>query len=150
MTNLAKQREIAAKVLKVGKNRVWLDPAATEDLTEAITRENIRDLIEEGAIKKKDKTGVSRGRARKLAMKKVVGRRKRQGSRKGAQGARGGKKRRWITKIRALRRRLKELKDDGEIDKTIYHLLYRRAKGGQIRNLSHLNDIIATYKKEEV
>ncbi|NQE45113.1 50S ribosomal protein L19e [ANME-1 cluster archaeon GoMg2] len=142
MTNFAKQKRIAAQVMKVGKGRVWIDPEATEDVMGAITREDIRGLIEDGIIKKKNKIGVSRGRARELAMKKALGRRKGHGSRKGAKGARGGKKRRWITKIRALRRRLKELRNDGSVDKTIYHKLYMKAKGGEIRNISHLNDIV--------
>ena len=142
MTNFAKQKRIAAQVMKVGKGRVWIDPEATEDVMGAITREDIRGLIEDGIIKKKNKIGVSRGRARELAIKKALGRRKGHGSRKGAKGARGGKKRRWITKIRALRRRLKELRDDGSVDKTIYHKLYMKAKGGEIRNISHLNDIV--------
>jgi large subunit ribosomal protein L19e len=142
MTNFAKQKRIAAQVMKVGKGRVWIDPEATEDVMGAITREDIRGLIEDGIIKKKNKIGVSRGRARELAIKKALGRRKGHGSRKGAKGARGGKKRRWITKIRALRRRLKELRDDGSVNKTIYHKLYMKAKGGEIRNISHLNDIV--------
>ncbi len=142
MTNFAKQKRIAAQVMKVGKGRVWIDPEATEDVMGAITREDIRGLIEDGIIKKKNKIGVSRGRARELAIKKALGRRKGHGSRKGAKGARGGKKRRWITKIRALRRRLKELRDDSSVDKTIYHKLYMKAKGGEIRNISHLNDIV--------
>ena len=142
MTNFAKQKRIAAQVMKVGKGRVWIDPEATEDVMGAITREDIRGLIEDGIIKKKNKIGVSRGRARELAIKKALGRRKGHGSRKGAKGARGGKKRRWITKIRALRRRLKELRGDGSVNKTIYHKLYMKAKGGEIRNISHLNDIV--------
>jgi len=148
MTNLAKQKELAAHVLKVGKGRVWIDTEATEEVMGALTRANIRELIDEGIIKKKNEIGVSRGRARVLAKKKALGRRKGHGSRKGAKGARGGKKRQWITKIRALRYRLKELRDEGDVDKTVYHKLYRKAKGGEIRNVSHLNDIVSNYKKE--
>lgn len=148
MTNLAKQKRIAAQILKVGQGRVWIDPKANEDVFGALTREEIYKMIAGGFIKKRDKKGVSRGRTRVLAIKKATGRRKGQGSRKGAKGARGGKKRRWITKIRALRRRLKELRDNAEIDKTTHHKLYMKAKGGEIRNISHLNNIIATYKKE--
>ncbi|MCW3133831.1 MAG: 50S ribosomal protein L19e [Methanophagales archaeon] len=142
MANLAKQKRIAADVMKVGKGRVWIDPEATEDITEAITKEDIRGLIEEGIIKKKQKKGVSRGRARERAMKKAQGRRKGHGSRKGAKGARRGKKRLWITKIRGLRRRLKELRDAEQIDRTTYRKLYNKAKAGEIRNIAHLNEFI--------
>jgi len=142
MANLAKQKRIAAQVLKVGEGRIWIDPEATEDITEAITRDDIRGLIEEGIIKKKQKKGVSRGRARERAMKKVLGRRKGHGSRKGAKGVRRGKKTQWITKIRALRRRLKELRDEGYVDRTTYRKLYNKAKGGELRSIAHLNDFI--------
>jgi large subunit ribosomal protein L19e len=144
MVNLSKQKRIAAQVLKVGVGRVWIDPdpEVTGDIAEAITRDDIRGLVEEGIIKKKQKKGVSRGRARERAMKKSLGRRKGHGSRKGAKGARSGKKRQWITKIRALRRRLKELRDEGHVDRTTYRQLYNKAKGGEFRSVAHLNDFI--------
>ncbi len=146
MTNLAKQRRIAAKVLKVGEGRVWIDPESISDVEEAITRADIRDLIEEGVIRKKPKRGVSRGRARVRALKKSLGRRKGHGSRKGTQGARRSKKRQWIIRIRALRRRLKELRAEGVIDKSMYHRLYNKAKGGEIKSVARLEAMI---RKEE-
>ncbi len=48
----------------------------------------------------------------------------------------------WITKIRALRRRLKELRDEGVIDKTTYRRLYLKAKGGEFRSIAHLNEFL--------
>lgn len=143
MANLAKQKRIAAQVMKVGEGRVWINPEAPEDVAEAITRDDIRGLISEGTIKVKEKKGVSRARARVRATQKSLGRRKGHGSRKGAKGARDNRKKRWITKIRALRRRLKELRDDGYVDKTTYRLLYSKANGGEFRNVAHLNDYIS-------
>ena len=142
MVNLAKQKRIAAQVLKIGEGRVWIDPDAAEDVVGAITREDIRGLIEEGIIVEKQKKGVSRGRARVSTRQKTLGRRKGQGSRKGAKGARASRKKKWITKIRALRRRLKELRDDGFVDKTVYRSLYNKANGGDFRSVAHLNDYI--------
>jgi len=142
MVNLANQKRLAAQVLKVGEGRVWIDPEATEDIAAAITREDIRGLIEEGVIKKKEKKGVSRGRARVKAIQKSLGRRKGPGTRKGAKGARRGKKQLWIIKIRALRRRLKELRSGGYVDKTTYRRIYNKAKGGEFRNVAHLNDYL--------
>lgn len=144
MVNLAKQKRIAAHVLKVGEGRVWIDPEATADVAEAITREDIRGLIKEGSITVKQKKGVSRARARVRTTQKSLGRRKGHGSRKGAKGARASRKKRWITKIRALRRRLRELRDGGYVDKTTYRTLYNKANGGEFRNVAHLNDYITT------
>ncbi len=148
MANLAKQKRIAADVMNVGEGKVWIDPdpEATADIAEAITREDIRGLIEEGIIKKKQKKGVSRGRARQRAAKKAAGRRRGHGSRKGAKGARRGKKRQWITKIRGLRRRLKELRDEEDLDKTAYRKLYIKAKAGELRNVAHLNEVAKSDK----
>jgi large subunit ribosomal protein L19e len=142
MESLAKQKRIAAKVLRVGEGKVWIDPEATGDVADAITREDVRDLIEKGIIKVKQKKGVSRGRARVRANQKALGRRKGHGSRKGAKGARANKKKQWITKIRALRRRLKELREDDYVDKTIYRKLYNKANGGEFRTVGHLNEYI--------
>ncbi|HUV02192.1 MAG TPA: 50S ribosomal protein L19e [Desulfobacteria bacterium] len=144
MVNLAKQKRIAAQVMKVGEGRVWIDPEASEDVAEAITREDIRGLIKEGTITIKQKKGVSRARARVRATQKALGRRKGHGSRKGAKGARESRKNRWITKIRALRRRLKEYRDEGSMDKTTYRRLYNKANGGEFRNVAHLKDYITT------
>jgi large subunit ribosomal protein L19e len=144
MVNLAKQKRIAAHVLKVGEGRIWIDPEATEDVAGAITRDDIHELIEKEIIKVKQKIGVSRGRARIRTTQKSLGRRKGVGSRKGAKGARANKKDRWITKIRALRRRLKELRDEGSMNKTTYRRLYNKANGGEFRNVAHLNDYIKT------
>lgn len=142
MVNLANQKRLAAQVLKVGEGRVWIDPEAIKDIAAAITREDIRGLIEEGTIKKKQKKGVSRGRARVRAIQKSLGRRRGQGSRKGAKGARRGKKQLWIIKIRALRRRLKELRSGGYVDKTTYRRIYNKANGGEFRTVAHLNDYL--------
>ena len=144
MVNLAKQRRIAAHVLKVGEGRIWIDPDAAEDVAGAITRDDIHELIDNGIIKVRPQVGVSRGRARIRTTQKSLGRRKGPGSRKGAKGARADKKERWITKIRALRRRLKELRDAGAVNKTTYRRLYNKANGGEFRNVAHLNDFITT------
>lgn len=70
MTDLKNQRRLASQVLKIGQNRVWIDPERTEDTEVAMTREEIRKLIHEGAIKSRPEVGVSRGRARVLHAKK--------------------------------------------------------------------------------
>ncbi|RNI14481.1 50S ribosomal protein L19e [Methanohalophilus sp. RSK] len=138
MTNLTNQRRIASKVLGCGLNRVWLDPEASEDIAAAITREDIRELVESGNIKSAPVKGVSRGRARARDAKRKYGHRKGHGSRKGKKGARNPRKEQWMKKIRALRRRLKELRDDGTLDRSTYCKVYRKAKGGEYRSVAHL------------
>jgi len=146
MSDLFNQRKLASKVLECGLDRVWLNPEASEEIASAITREDIRGLIEKGTIKAKPIKGVSRGRARARAIKRKYGHCKGQGSRKGKKGARTPRKEQWIKKIRALRNRLKELRADGALDKSVYCRLYRKAKGGEYRSVSHLNSHLESEK----
>jgi len=137
------QRRIAAEILKVGENRVWLDPEDTDAISSAITRTEIRKLIHEGAIRRLPETGTSRGRIRRLRLKKRVGRHAGSGSRKGASIAR---KTEWILRIRAIRDRLRELRDKRMIPTETYRKLFLMAKGGSFRNASHLDEYIEAHK----
>ncbi|MFB6311349.1 MAG: 50S ribosomal protein L19e, partial [Salinirussus sp.] len=81
MTDLSAQRRIAADVLDVGQNKIWIDPDRQGDIAEAITREDVRDLVQEGAIRAEDRRGNSRGRARERQEKRAYGHRSGAGSR---------------------------------------------------------------------
>lgn len=149
MAGLSNQKRLAAAVMGVGYHRVWLDPDATTDIAAALTREDIHGLIEEGKIRKRLIKGVSRGRARKVHEKRAYGHRKGHGSRSGAKGARRPRKEQWIKKIRALRSRLKELRDNSTIEVSTYRKLYRKAKGGEYRSRAHLDAHIEQLKIKE-
>ena len=47
-----------------------------------------------------------------------------------------------MSKIRAQRRTLKELRGEGEITPSQYRYFYRKAKGGSYRSISHLKSNI--------
>lgn len=132
------KKRLAAQILKVGINRVWIDPTRAEDVSTAITREDIKRLIENGTIRAKPEHGTSRGRFRKLAVKRRMGRRGGAGSRKGAKRARLPKKANWIKTVRPLRLRLRELKKGGIIGPREYRRLYRMVKGGAFKSKGHL------------
>jgi len=114
------QKRLAAKVAGVGLDRVRINPEKIELIQEAITRSDIRRLIRSGAIEILPKKGVSRARARARPKRRGPGRRK------GGKYSRLPRKRRWINKIRALRRELKSMKERGIIDAKMYGDLYRR------------------------
>jgi len=143
MTDLKSQKRMAAEVLDVGENRVWMDPDQMEKIDEAITRKDIRNLIESGAIEKRDVEGSSKGRSREKKKQKKKGQRKGHGSRKGQKTARKDSKQEWMEKIRAIRKKLKELKEEGEISNDEYWELYDRAKGGYFRDTKHLENHIS-------
>src|SRR5512137_2479278 len=138
MSDVASQKRIVASVLKCGVNRVWFDPARLSDIENAISREDLRALITDGAIKARQKKGVSRGRARARIAQRSYGHRKGPGKRRGAAGARRPSKTQWIQRIRAIRRTMRALRDEGKIDPHLYRILYRKAAGGQFRSVAHL------------
>ncbi|ELZ78340.1 50S ribosomal protein L19e [Haloferax larsenii] len=150
MTDLKAQKRMAADVLDVGKGRVWFDPDAQADIAEAITREDIRELVDEGTIRAKDAKGNSKGRARERADKRSYGHRKGAGSRKGRSGARQNTKDAWVSRIRAQRRRLKELRDEGTLDSSQYREVYNKASGGEFDSVDRLEAYIQNNYQVEI
>ena len=142
MTDLSAQKRLAADVLDVGQNRVWFDPDAQGEIADAITREDVRDLIEQGLVREKDKQGNSRSQARERQEKRAYGHQKGHGSRKGAAGARQNEKDDWVSRIRTQRERLRELRDSGELSPTEYRELYDQASGGEFDDVGDLDRYI--------
>jgi large subunit ribosomal protein L19e len=138
MTDLSAQKRLASDVLDVGKNRVWFDPDEQGEIADAITREDVRELVAEGAIRAKDADGNSRGRARERAEKRSYGHQSGAGSRRGKAGGRQNQKEDWENRIRAQRRRLRELRDEGELDPSEYRAVYDRAGGGEFDSVRDL------------
>jgi len=129
------QKKIAAKILKCGENRVWIDPTNAKVKT-AITRNDIRRFIKEGIIKK-----LPKKRKAKLEEK----RQQRRGSIKGSMGARESKKTKWLKVVRPQRRLLKELKSKNKLNPHSYRVVYKLVKGNFFRSKAHL----MTYLKDK-
>lgn len=138
--NLSYQKRVASRLLKCGVHRVWVDdrPEVQEKISEAVTKDDVRVLIVQNFIRKHQKKGISRGRAKVIAIQRAKGRRRGQGSRKGHGGARTPKKEAWMTRVRALRKELTSLRIDGTIDPSQYRRYYRRVKGGVYNSRNHL------------
>lgn len=132
------QKRLASKLLKASPKRIKFDNQRLEDIKEAITKTDIRQLIDEKAIRKQNKKGVSRSRANKILSQKSKGKRKGAGSNKGKRTARLPKKEAWMNKIRSQRELIKELKDNGRISQATYRDLYRKSKGGYFRSKRHI------------
>jgi len=133
--NYTPQRRLAAEILGIGINRVWIDPDVEEDLSLALTREDVRKLIADRVIRKK--------RARILSIQKKRGQRRGHGSRKGKKGARQPSKELWIAKIRSQRRYLRGLRDNQRITPAHYRQIYAKAKGNSYRSVTHLRNTIS-------
>ena len=142
--SLRSQRRLAAEILKVGEGRVWIDPDRNDDVETAITRVEIRRLIHQGTIQARPQKGVSRARARILKEKKRRGLRRGPGSKSGSARSRVSKKEAWMTKIRTLRKRLRELKTERAITESVYRQLYNLAGGGVFESTADLKRYIET------
>ncbi len=140
--NVGRAKVLVARMYGVGLKRVWVDPKGLEEISQALTREDLRRLVEKGVIRILQKKGYSRSRARVLREKKKKGRRRGPGSRKGTPTARSDPKREWMKKIRAIRRLLRRLREKGVIDRRTYRKLYRQAKGGFIRSKAHVLELV--------
>ncbi len=136
--NISAQKRLAAEILKCGKNRVYIDPEFIDDVSMAITREDIRNLIKNKIISKREKIGISRIRANLKLKQKQKGRGRGIGSRKGKKTARSPPKRNWINRIRPLRRELKKLRNTRKIEVSVYRQLYLKAKGGAFNSVATL------------
>lgn len=139
--NLRSKKRLVSRMFGVGIHRVTFDSDHLDDVADAITRENVRSLISANTIKIKPIVGTSRGRAQqKIIQKKKRG--TKQGSKKGRIGARVGKKEVYVAKVRALRRRLKVVKDRKEITNPEFWQLYKKIGGNTVRNSAHLRQLI--------
>jgi large subunit ribosomal protein L19e len=125
----------------VGVHRVKFDSDHLDDIADAITRDNIRSLITANTIKIKPIVGTSRGRAQ---FKKTQKRKRgiTQGSKAGTKKARLPRKEIHMTKVRALRYRLKVAKDRKEITNPEFWSFYKMIQGNTIRNSAHLRSLI--------
>jgi large subunit ribosomal protein L19e len=151
LSNLKLQKRLAAEVAKVGLKRVKIPVEFMAEVQEALTKNEIRRLIEEGKIIILNKTGISTGRLKERRKKRLLKSEGRKaGSRKGKKGARANRKEMWVRRIRKIRRYLRWLRDHNVIDKHTYRMLYLKAKGGNYKGVSDVrNNLIQMGKIKE-
>lgn len=135
---LRMQKRIAAKVLGVGINKVLMNPFRINEIREAITKQDIVDLIKDGAIKSREFTGV-----------KTNVRRKRKGS-----GSKKGNvmrsKKDYMAKIRKLRRFLKLIKEKSLLTVPEIKKLRLLSKSGHFKSQRHLKEHITNVMKKDI
>ena len=134
---LTNQKRLAAKILKCGENRVWINPDYIDEVASSVQADDIREFIEEGLIRAKAVKGTSRVRARSRQEQRRKGRQKGQGKRMGTANARNPRKNRWMRTIRSQRRALKDLREADEITPSQYRRYYLKAKGGSYRSIAY-------------
>ena len=143
---LAVQKRLAADVLKCSAKRIRLSPDRLSEMKEAITKADIRGLINDGLIIKIPKKGVSRARANQRANQRRKGLQRGPGKRKGKVTAIIPRKTSWMAKIRAQRSFISLLRENNLIDAAGYKNLYRKSKGGFFRNKRHIKVYMEEHK----
>jgi large subunit ribosomal protein L19e len=139
-----KAKQLAARILKVGLGRIYVDPAQIAKVSEAMTKDDVRTLIAERVLKKRPEISQSRGRARAGQAARAKGRGRGKGNRSATRKVRSEQKLRWMSRVRSQRKTLKELKASNTeaVDKIGYSNVYKKIKGGYFRGKRHLVEYI--------
>lgn len=141
VVNLRTKKRLVSRVIGVGIHRIKFDSDHLDDISDAITRENIRSLVTANTIKVKPIKGTSRGRSKvKKSQKSKRG--TTAGAKKGRKGARDKRKPVYVKKVRALRYLLKVSKDRKEITNPQFWELYKKVGGNTVRNKAHLRTLL--------
>ncbi|MGV8085543.1 MAG: 50S ribosomal protein L19e [Candidatus Bilamarchaeum sp.] len=115
-------RRLAADILHVGENKIRLVPEMLSEAQGALTREDVRNLIKKGAVKKVPNAGRASASKRD---RRSTGR---------TRGARVSVKEMWMQKIRAQRKFLKVLVADKALPKEQKRAVYFKIKSGIFKN----------------
>ena len=139
-----KARELAARVMKCGENRIFISPDGLAKVAEAMTKDDIRQLIAERVIKKRPYVDQSMGRARFLRAQRRKGRRRGRGKRTGTKKVRTERKSAWMNRVRAQRRTLKELRKTNPeaVKEKGYGDIYRKIKGNYFKGKNYVKEYV--------
>ncbi len=129
--NLAKKKFLVMKTLGVGRDRVIFNVERLEEIKEAITKQDIRELAKNGAIAIKEIKGTRSKPKRKT--------RRRAGS---IRNRAINKKRVYITITRKLRKHLNELRGKGKISRDQFYSLRKEIRARRFSNKPDLKERI--------
>ena len=135
--NLKKKKELAARTFNVGKERIMFVKSMLSEIKEAITKQDIRDLKNSGAIIIKEPKG-----RKKVVMKK-------KGSLGNIRKKVNKRKREYIIITRKLRYYIMELKKQGELSLEEIKDIRKKIRNKQFKSLARLKEYIRSIKKWE-
>lgn len=135
--NLRSKKQLAAKTFEVGKSRVIFVKERLDEIKEAITKQDMRDLRKDGAIKIKEIKG--RKRIEKKNKRRTPG-----NIRKNV----NQRKKNYVIMTRKLREYLKELKSREKIDKNKIKEIRKKIRNKTFKNKAHMKEQIGENKNE--
>jgi len=128
---LDKKKQLAAKALNVGKGKIIFDENRLDEIKDAITKQDIRDLEKAGAIKIREIKG--RKKVRKRKTKKGAGKIKMNVHRR---------KEVYVKITRKLRSYIKGLKDSQKINHEKYKELRKKIKAKDFKSKAQLKEYL--------
>ncbi|MFA4953430.1 MAG: 50S ribosomal protein L19e [Candidatus Pacearchaeota archaeon] len=132
--NLRKKKSLAARTFNVGEGRISFVKSRLDEIKEAITKQDIRDLQKNGAIIIKEKKGrrkVTKNKSRSPGnIKKKVNKRKKE----------------YVIITRKLRKYVGELKKQGKISSEDSNEIRKKIRNREFRSKSHLKENIGELK----
>ncbi len=133
---LENKKELAARTLKIGKERIVFVSSRNKEIKEAITKQDMRDLVVDGAILIKEVKG----------RKKVVGRKnkRRDGKIKKSVNVR---KKQYMIITRKLRGYIKNLKTQEKITREEFIEIRKKIRNKLFKSLAHLKEYIGGLRK---
>ena len=134
--NLRKKKELAARTLKIGKERIVFVKERLDEIKEAITKQDIRDLKAEGAIIVKDVKG--RKRVNKKGGSKSTGNVRKKVNKR---------KQEYVIMTRKLRKYVAEMKKQGLLSLEEVKSVRKKIRNREYRSKAHLKELIGERTK---
>ena len=128
---LDSKKNLAVKTLGVGKSKIVFNTDRLDEIKEAITRQDIKDLVSSGAISIKENKGRKTNVKRKH--KKGEGNVKRKVK---------NRKQEYVKMVRKLRNYVKELVKQGKVDKETSKQLRKQIRNRKFKSKRNLRDNI--------
>jgi large subunit ribosomal protein L19e len=136
--DLTNKKELAARTLGVGVGRVMFNTNRIDEIKEAITKQDIRDLVVDNAIFVREIKGRKTNEKRK---------RRRAGSIRMKPNTR---KRDYITITRKLRNYISELRKQTKLSDGEYLKLRNEIRSKNFRNKGHIKERISLMQNEKI
>ena len=134
--NLRNKKELAKRTFNIGKDRIVFLKSRLEEIKEALTKQDIRDLRQDGAILIKDIKG----------RKKVKKRKTRKGPGKIKKKIKT-RKQDYVIMTRKLRRYVAEMKKQGKLSPVEVKDIRKKIRNRIFRSKAHLKQYIEELRK---
>jgi len=134
--NLRKKKELAKKTLKVGKRRIIFAEPRLDEVKEAITKQDIKDLYKEGAIIVQEVKG--RKKVKKTSKRKGPGNIRKKVNKR---------KKEYVIMARKLRKYAGEMEKQGNLSKEELKQIRNKIRNKMFRSKAHLKEQIKSREK---